>query len=113
MNLRSVPQKGIKDWVAQRVTAVLLVIYLVILGVMLLSHQPLDFQAWQNIFQPLWFKIFSVIAFLSVVIHAWIGIWTIFTDYIHPWGLRFTLMWVVALVLLGYFIWLLQILWGV
>ena len=113
MNMKSVLQKGIKDWVKQRVTAVLLLAYFVILGVMLLRHQPLDFQSWQSIFQPRWFKIFSLVAFLSALVHAWVGMWTIFTDYVHPWSLRFVLMWVVAISLFGYFIWFIQILWGV
>lgn len=113
MNMRSVPQKGIQDWVKQRVSAVVLLAYLIVLGVIIVAHQPLDFSQWQSIFHPLWFKIFSVLAFLSVVVHAWIGMWTIFTDYVHPWLLRFVLMWVVALGLFAYFIWFLQIIWGV
>lgn len=113
MNIRAMPQKGLKDWVKQRVSAVLLLIYLVVLTALLIAHQPLDFQQWQSIFHPVWFKIFSVIAFLSVVIHAWIGMWTIFTDYVHPWMLRFILMWIVALALFAYFVWFIQIMWGV
>ncbi len=113
MNMRNVPQKGVKDWVKQRVTAVFLLIYLLVFGVILMKHQPLDFQVWQSIFHPTWFKIFSILAFLSVLVHAWVGMWTIFTDYVHPWGVRFILMWIVALALLGYFMWFIQILWGV
>ena len=105
--------KGVKDWVIQRATAIFLLAYFLILGWQLVTHQPLTFLAWHSLFHPLWFKILSIMAFLSVVMHAWIGLWTIFTDYLHPWGLRLVVMWVAALTLFAYFIWFLYILWGV
>lgn len=113
MSSRAVFRAGVRDWIVQRASAVLLVIYLVIFGVILIQHQPLDLEKWQAIFHPIWFKIISVIAFLCVVTHSWVGIWTIFTDYVHPWKLRFLLMSAVLLLLLAYFIWFIQIIWGV
>jgi len=113
MNITSMPQKGVTDWLKQRVTAVILVIYLLLFPALLLTHQPLDVDSWCGIFHPLWFKIFSIIAFLSVLVHAWVGMWTIFTDYIHLWSLRLILIWVMGLALFAYFIWFIQILWGV
>ncbi|MCD8525317.1 MAG: succinate dehydrogenase, hydrophobic membrane anchor protein [Gammaproteobacteria bacterium] len=113
MNITSMPKKGVTDWLKQRVTAFFLVIYLVLFCALLFTHQPLDLDAWQGIFHPVWFKVLSIIAFLSVVVHAWVGMWTIFTDYIHPWWLRLILMCVVGFALFAYFIWFIQILWGV
>lgn len=113
MNIRSVPQKGVQDWIKQRVTAVFLVVYLIILALMIVFHSPLDFMAWKAVFHPLWMKIFSILAFASILVHAWVGIWTIFTDYVHPWRLRFVLMWLVLLALCAYFVWFIAILWGV
>ena len=113
MNTRTVFRAGVRDWVLQRVTAVYLAVYLVLLGILLIKHSPLSLNEWQAIFLPVWFKIVSVIAFLSVVIHAWVGVWTIFTDYVHPWKLRFVLLSVVMLLLIAYFVWFIQIMWGV
>lgn len=113
MNTRTVSRDGVRDWVLQRVSAVILVVYLAIFGVLLIKHAPLNLTEWQAIFSPTWFKIISLIAFLSIVVHAWVGVWTIFTDYVHPWKLRFSLMSIVMLLLIAYFVWFIQILWGV
>ena len=113
MNTRTVSRSGVRDWVLQRVSAVVLIVYLVILAVLLVKHSPLNLTEWQAIFAPTWFKIVSLIAFLSVVVHAWVGVWTIFTDYVHPWKLRFVLMSVVMMLLIAYFVWFIQIMWGV
>lgn len=113
MNTRTASRGGVRDWVLQRVSAVVLIVYLVILAVMLVKHSPLNLIEWQAIFSPTWFRVISLIAFLSVVVHAWVGVWTIFTDYVHPWKLRFVLMSVVMMLLIAYFIWFIQIMWGV
>lgn len=113
MNTKTVLRTGVRDWVLQRVSAVILVVYLVVLGGLLIKHSSLNLTEWQAIFTPTWFKIVSLIAFLSVAVHAWVGVWTIFTDYVHPWKLRFLLLVVVMLLLIAYFIWFIQIMWGV
>jgi len=112
-NTRTVSRGGIRDWILQRISAVILIIYMLVAGVMLIKHSPLNFTEWQAIFTPAWFKVVSLIAFLSVVVHAWLGVWTIFTDYVHPWKLRFFLLSVVMLLLIAYFIGFIQIMWGV
>jgi succinate dehydrogenase / fumarate reductase membrane anchor subunit len=113
MNTRTVSRAGVSDWLLQRISAVCLIAYLLILCFLLIKHSPLNFTEWQSIFSPLWFKIISLIAFLSISVHSWVGVWTIFTDYIHPWKLRLILMSVVMLLLIAYFIWFVQIMWGV
>lgn len=113
INVRTTARAGVRDWVLQRVSAVCLILYLAIFGILLIKHSPLNLTEWQAIFSPLWFKVISIVAFLSVAVHAWVGVWTIITDYVHPWKLRFVVMSVVMLLLIAYFIWFIQIMWGV
>jgi len=52
------------------------------------------------------------LALWLLVLHAWIGIWTVTTDYLRQMGLRVTVQVLVALFLISQFIWGLMIIWG-
>lgn len=112
-NSRIAYRAGVRDWLVQRTSAVLLLIYIVILAVLIAKQPQLNFLTWQQIFVPTWFKIASLVAMLSVCLHAWVGIWTIFTDYVNCSKVRFLLMFASVIALLAYFVWFIQILWGV
>ncbi|MAZ44934.1 MAG: succinate dehydrogenase, hydrophobic membrane anchor protein [Legionellales bacterium] len=103
---------GIHDWLAQRLTAVVLLAYIIFLTGFWLSSQPMDFFVWQSLFHNTWMKVATVLAIVSVAWHAWIGLWTITTDYVKPKMLRLVLQWIFFLSLLGYVVWGLMILWG-
>jgi succinate dehydrogenase / fumarate reductase membrane anchor subunit len=65
-------------------------------------------------------KVFSMMALLSSVVHAWIGLWTVSTDYLTvrllgPKGNRHPDRvpgWHTRVVLFAYLVWGVQILWG-
>ena len=104
-------RRGVHNWLAQRVTAVFIAIYTIFLVIYLISHSAVDYPSWQALFQPLWMKIATVLAFLSIMIHAWLGVWTVLTDYVKPKALRFVLELLVIVALLASLIWLFDILW--
>jgi succinate dehydrogenase / fumarate reductase membrane anchor subunit len=72
----------------------------------------LPYSEWQALFHMGWFQIASVIALFMLVLHAWIGIWTVTTDYIKCTAIRLSVQLLVALFLLGQLIWGLMIVWG-
>lgn len=102
-----------RDWLIQRGSAVVLFAYIVVLLVLALTAPVLSYDAWKAIFMPTWFRVFSLMAFLSLCLHSWIGVWTIATDYIKNGSLRFVFLFVVALVLIVYFFWSFEIIQGV
>lgn len=106
-------RQGVRDWLIQRVSAVVLGLYLLYLTYFYLSCPVFDYAAWAGLFQQTWMKVFSLLALLALMLHAWIGIWTVLTDYIKPWALRLGLEIIVVLALLGYFVWGVQIMWSV
>lgn len=55
----------------------------------------------------------TLLALLSLIAHAWIGIWTVTTDYIKPLWLRLSMHGLVILALLLYVVWGVHIIWGV
>ena len=74
---------GIKDWLAQRLTAVFLILYIAVLFWFCATNSEIGFDSWKAfMFLPA-MKVMTLLALVSISIHAWIGIWTILTDYIH------------------------------
>ncbi len=103
---------GLKDWLIQRITAVLMVVYLLILTIIILIHSPQDYVAWKTIFSNQWLRIASFLFLLSLMWHAWVGIRNILMDYIHNTSIRLTLQILVILSLLFYLVWSVEILWS-
>jgi succinate dehydrogenase / fumarate reductase membrane anchor subunit len=103
---------GLRDWLIQRVTAVMMVLYtLGIVGYCLL--QPvLNYDAWTLLFSNNVVRSFSLLFLLGVFYHAWIGVRDIVMDYVKPAAIRLFIHVMVILALLLYAIWSVQILWG-
>lgn len=119
-SVSSFGRSGLADWVVQRVSAVILLAYVIFLVGFIVLNPDMQFRDWQALFHALWVKMFTLLALLSLCAHAWVGMWTIGTDYItaRMVGPRATFL--RALYQLGclallfvYFIWCIQILWSV
>ena len=102
---------GLRDWIAQRATAVIMAVYSVLLVAVLLLVRPSTFEAWQAVFANGVMKFLTFLFFVSLFYHAWIGIRDIWMDYIQPVGLRLTLHVLTATALVGYTAWAAAILW--
>ena len=111
-NITSLTGNGLKDWLIQRVTAVYFAVYSLFLLGYLLAHPQLQFAVWYALFHGLVFQIASILALLMLTLHAWIGIWTVTTDYIKPTSVRLSVQMLVFLILLAQFVWGLIIIWG-
>ena len=111
-NVTSLTGNGLKDWLIQRVTAVYFAAYSLFLFGFLLMHPHMNFAQWHELFAHTLVQIATVIALFALLLHAWIGIWTVTTDYMSCTVLRLSVQLAVALLLLGQFIWGLMILWG-
>ncbi len=111
-NITSLTGNGLKDWLIQRVTAIYFAVYTLFLFGYFLLHTPLQYSDWQTLFHCVWVQIATVLALLTLILHAWIGIWTVTTDYIKCTILRLSIQMLVALLLLSQFVWGVMILWG-
>ena len=103
---------GLRDWLSQRVTAILMVLFTIaLIAQVLLKHGPLGYDLWAGIFAAQWMKFLTFVVILALAYHAWVGMRNIWMDYIKPVGLRlvlevFTIVW-----LLGCVGWGTQVLW--
>ncbi len=111
-NVTSLTGNGLKDWLIQRVTAVYFAVYAIFLFGFLFLHPGLNFEQWHALFANPVFQIATAIGLFALTLHAWIGIWTVTTDYINCTAIRLSIQLLVVLWLLSQFIWGLMIVWG-
>ncbi len=113
-------RSGVTDFVIQRVTAIIIAAYMFcVLGFFVVNAEVThaDLVAW---FSGPIMRIFTTLAVLSTAAHAWIGMWTVGTDYIrehyfgaHATVFRFIYLLGSILVLFVYVLWALMIFWGI
>ncbi|HYF59034.1 MAG TPA: succinate dehydrogenase, hydrophobic membrane anchor protein [Burkholderiaceae bacterium] len=104
---------GLRDWLMQRVTAVVLLVYtLLLLGAVLFTRE-LDYGSWAALFSNVWMKVATVMAVLSLVYHTWVGTRDIYMDYFKPTGLRLVATLGTLILLFSYAVWAVIILWRV
>ncbi len=108
-----VNHQGLRDWVVQRVSAVFMAFYFIALVCFILCHPGMPVSEWHSLFSSTYVKIATILLLVALMLHAWVGIWTIFTDYIKCTVLRAVLNTLVWFVLGGCFVWGLLILWSV
>lgn len=107
----SLGRSGLQDWLVQRVSAVILTLYIGVLVFYLLLHSDFNYLQWQHLFETSWMRSFSLLALLSLVAHSWVGVWTISTDYIKLLWLRLMFQIIIILSLFYYVVWGVQIIW--
>ena len=118
-SVTSFGRSGLSDWVLQRVSAVVLGAYtLCVLGFFVTADR-LDHSALAGFFGSLPLKFFTTLAVLSLAVHAWIGMWTVGTDYVrrHYFGRVHTVFLaayqiVCLAAIFVYVLWPLSVVWG-
>ena len=104
---------GVRDWLLQRLTALVMALYtvVVLIGVMLVP--PRSYADWKAFFSPALFRVATMLFFAALLYHAWVGMRDILMDYLHATGMRLAAQAAVGLVLFFYLIWTASILWGI
>jgi succinate dehydrogenase / fumarate reductase membrane anchor subunit len=101
---------GVTEWLLQRVTSLYMggfVIYVIVH----LSLSPVrDYDAWKIWFATGYVRIAWALFLASILIHAWVGMRSIYLDYLHPLWLRFSVTLLTALGLLALALWAARIL---
>ena len=104
---------GWKDWLVQRVTAVVMLVYTLWILAVALYNGGIDYALWRALCANGAFRVATLLFGVAIFWHAWIGMRDIWMDYIKPTAPRLALEAVTFLVLVAYGAWLAQILWTV
>ncbi len=98
-------------WLSQRLTAVIMATYIVLLIIILAILQPNNHADWRALFAASWMRVATWWFFLSLFMHAWLGVSDVFKDYIFNKKLRAVLQVIVDILLVIYLVWISIILW--
>lgn len=102
---------GLRDWLAQRVTAALMAIFTFVLLLQLLLPGKLGYDKWAGIFGAQWMKALTFTVVVALAYHAWVGMRDIWMDYVKAVGVRLVLQVATIVWLLGCMGWAVQVLW--
>ena len=102
---------GLGSWLLQRMSAVAMLLYtLLVIGVFLVAP-PTTHEAWKELFAQGWMRAATLLFVGSVLLHAWVGMRDVYMDYVKPIGLRLTFEVATIMLLVVYAAWAAQILW--
>jgi len=104
---------GVRDWLMQRATAVLMALFTVIIVVQCLTMMTVNYDKWAGIFAHQWMKALTFVAIVSILWHAWVGVRDVLMDYVKALAARLVLQVAAIVWLVGCAGWALQVLWRI
>lgn len=104
--------KGYRDFIIQRVSAIYMTIYIIVAFTMVFICNNFTFEYLQQAFKIMSVRIATLLFIISLLMHSWIGMWTIATDYINNSLLRNSYFVLIIAMSLFYLFWATEIIWG-
>lgn len=103
---------GLGEWLLQRVTALYMGAF-VLYVVLRFAIAPIEvYASWKAWFACGIVRAGFALFFVSLLVHSWIGMRSVFMDYVKPMWLRFVAQFATATGLLALALWAAQILLG-
>lgn len=99
---------GLRAWLFQRISAVYLALFSLVLVWRLLVQPPADYGVWRAWVGTPWVSAGLFLFIVALLVHMWVGLRDVLIDYIHPLGLRLVLLTLFALGFLASGYWALQ-----
>ena len=102
---------GLRDWLSQRVTAVLMALFTLAVVVQVLLPGEMGYDKWAGIFARQWMKALTFVVILALLVHVWVGVRDVLMDYVKAVGARLALQVATIVWLVGCAGWAIQVLW--
>lgn len=112
-NVSALGRNGVHDWLLLRASSIIIILYVLYLLVFFILAPDLTYEIWHGFFATSITKVFTLLTLLSILVHAWIGLWQVLTDYMKPLAVRLGLQLIIIFVLLVYLLYGTIIMWGV
>lgn len=117
-NVTSFGRSGLSDWLIQRVTAIVMTVYIVFIVAYMVYNGEINYADWKELHSYFLVRLGTLFAVLSLAAHAWIGLWAVLTDYVTvrmlgsvATPLRIFLQLGMIAITLSYVVWAISILW--
>ena len=102
---------GFRDWLSQRVTAVLMALFTLAVIVQVLLPGAMGYDKWAGIFSAQWMKVLTFVVVVALLFHVWVGMRDVWMDYVKPVAIRLALQVFTIVWLVGCAGWAIQVLW--
>lgn len=102
---------GLMDWLAQRITGLVMVGYTLIVAIALREGVGANYESWHAFMSNGLMRFVTFLFIVSLCWHAWVGVRDIWMDYLQPAGIKLALHVLTLLALIGYAGWAVQIIW--
>ena len=109
----SAGRNGVHDFILLRASAIILVLYTLLLAGFFVVTPSVTYDVWQEFFACIAIKVATIVALLALLVHAKIGVWQVLSDYVKPAFLRAALQFFFSMTLLAYLVFGFLIVWGV
>lgn len=103
---------GLGDWLLQRLTAAVMAGYTLFVFGFMVAGRPSSYADLKAMFADGFIRIFTMLFFMALLYHAWVGMRDILMDYVKATGLRLALEALVGVALVVYLVWSASILFG-
>lgn len=103
---------GLGDWLLQRLTAVAMALFTIVMFACLAVDAPHTYPEWKAVFAGTSVRLATMLFILALLYHAWVGMRDILMDYLRATSVRLTAQAAVGFALIFYLIWAASILWG-
>ena len=95
-----------------RASAIVITLYILYILGFVAIVPDITYEVWRGFFASHITKVFTLLTLLSILAHAWIGLWQVLTDYIKPLAVRLVLQLAVVVTLLVYLLYGTIVVWG-
>ncbi|AHG21619.1 succinate dehydrogenase [Chania multitudinisentens RB-25] len=111
-NVSALGRNGVHDWLLLRASAIVITLYVLYLLGFIITAPSMTYEVWRGFFAISTTKVFTLLTLLSILVHAWVGMWQVLTDYIKPLALRLVLQLAIVVTLLVYLLYGTIVVWG-
>ncbi|AHF77800.1 Succinate dehydrogenase cytochrome b556 small membrane subunit [Sodalis praecaptivus] len=111
-NASALGRNGVHEWLLVRASAIVICLYIIYLLGFILIADTLTYDVWRGFFATPMTKVFTLLTLFSILVHTWIGMWQVLTDYIKPLALRLLLQLAIVIVLMVYLLYGTVVVWG-
>lgn len=111
INASTLGRTGTQDWLLLCASAIIIALYTIYIISFIVTTE-LDYAVWRTFIAFTITKIFTILTLISILIHAWIGLWQVLTDYIKLIALRLPLQLFFIVILMSYLIYGTIVVWG-
>ena len=112
-HVSSFGRNGVHDFILIRATAIIMALFCFYMVGFFALTPEITYSIWVGFWENTGNKVFAFLTLGCVLVHAWIGLWQVLTDYIKSTFLRGSLQFSIVILLIVYLLTGFSVLWGV